>query len=143
MFGAVDAASAKSVVSPPLPTNNKLSSSRKEKELYNDADTPDMDDIKNAIKVIGVIKRLINKNHLVIKPEMNNGLVEKGIVPVEASRKFTSRVGAKARKSSLKKKTDEDETNEDDDEEEPTKMKNSKTKNVAGKSKKIVVKVSG
>ena len=134
MFVAVDAASTKSTVSPPLSTNKM--NSKKEKESYNDADEPDMEDIKNAIKVIGVIKRLINKNHLVIKPESNNGLIEKGLVPVEASRKFTSRVGAKAKKSSIRKKTAEDETSDEDDNEETPKIKNSQKSNE--KSKKTV-----
>ncbi len=138
MFDIVDAAKS----SVPPPSVKRL--------IEDDEERPDMDDIRNAIKVIGVIKKLINSDQLVLKPSASqNGLVKKGLIPVEESRKFKSRVGS--HKKSLESTGEEDGDDEDGDEvdedgeeaieEIAYKSKINKSKKEVPKSQKVNVKV--
>ena len=103
MFDTADAKSSHSAISP------KRHPKTLDEEI---AETPDMNDLKDAIKVIGAIQRLIDKNHLVMKPlAQQRGSVKQGLIPIEDSRRFESRIGGH-------KKISEDESNDDDDNED-------------------------
>lgn len=146
MFTSVDAASSKS--NSIMPPKKPLA-----KEHAEDSDTieesPNMNDIRSAIKVIGVIRKLIDQNELVLKPPTNqHGLVKKGLIPIEPSRKFTSRVGT--HKKSLQQESEPnneeaDDANDEEDEDERISKFNSKpfkAKKEALRPKKLNAKVN-
>ncbi len=90
---------------------------------------PDMNDIRNAMKVIGVIKKLINSDQLMLKPPSNqNGLVKKGLIPIEESRKFKSRVGSHRKSLDIAEEDNQNEDEEDEDDEQAFEKVVSKSK---------------
>lgn len=102
-----------------------LSNPVKKPNSRKDDDQPDMNDIRNVIKLIQTIQRLLAENHLMLNPMMmQRGLVKKGLIPIEASRRFTSLVGSKNKKALQDKSEldvdehdgeDSDETDENDE----------------------------
>ncbi len=129
MFDIVDAAKS----SVPPPSVKRL--------IEDDEERPDMDDIRNAIKVIGVIKKLINSDQLVLKPSASqNGLVKKGLIPVEESRKFKSRVGSHKKSLEITEEEDGDEDGDEVDEDGEEAIEEIAYKSEINKSKKEVPK---
>ena len=132
MFDSADAASSSRSVQPI--SNKKLLIRETNDE---DEDSPSMDDIQNAIKVIGVIRRLIGDDQLVLKPPAHqNGLVKKGTIPIEDNRKFTSRIGSHQAKKSYPLDIDDEEDEIENQDE--TLVSKSKAKLLKNKSKKEI-----
>lgn len=149
MFSGVDGAAT-----PKTKLHSGSSSALSKKSTYRrddaedeDDDQPDLKDILNAIKVIQTIQRLLAENHLMLKPMMlQHGLVKKGLIPIEASRRFTSRVGKRASQDKadlddedVEEYDDGDDTDEDKDE---VIKSHARSKREDPKSKKLSEKVS-
>lgn len=151
MFSGVDGAAT-----PKTKPHSGSSSALSKKPTYRrddaededeDDDQPDLKDILNAIKVIQTIQRLLAENHLMLKPMMlQHGFVKKGLIPIEASRRFTSRVGKRASQDKADLDDEDDEENDDGDETDEDKdeviKSHARSKREDPKSKKLSEKVS-